>query len=166
MVNSFFFEIKLKKILNVFISRLRKTVGNRVNIDFTKIGLEEGMIRLKNELILVEKDENCSTIKTADPRLEENFTSFAVTPNDFEYNNKPVINWTEVEVNLWFKNRNISFYITDNLSPCDGKILEQLYQMSKEVPEFFYSTLRADAKANIRDIAYFTSELRNIFKLK
>jgi hypothetical protein len=42
--------------------------------------------------------------------------------------------------------------------------LEQLYRTLKEVPEFFHSILRADTKASLRDIVFFTTELKQLFK--
>ena len=71
--------------------------------------------------------------------------------------------WTEIEVNKWLNDQNIKPTIIENISPCDGKLLDQLFQISKEVPEFFFSSLRADSKASLKDVAYFTSELKSLF---
>jgi hypothetical protein len=71
--------------------------------------------------------------------------------------------WTEAEVDKWLNDQNIKASIIENISPCDGKLLDQLHQMSKEVPEFFFSCLRADSKASLKDVAYFTSELKSLF---
>ena len=75
-------------------------------------------------------------------------------------NTKTVNEWVEIDVDNWFTEKKINNSIKANISPCDGKVLEQLFKMSIEVPEFFYSCLRNDTKANLKDLAFFATELR------
>ena len=55
------------------------------------------------------------------------------------------------------------------LLPCDGKLLNELYLIKMEAPEYFYSSIAASASSTdgglcIRDVAHFTSNLRNLFE--
>ena len=77
---------------------------------------------------------------------------------------KAVSNWSEEQVKEWFNNTKISNLIAENLAPCDGVLLEQLYATMTEVPEFFHSILRSDSKASLKDIVVFTSALKALFK--
>ena len=77
-----------------------------------------------------------------------------------------VSEWTETDVENWFHEKKILYSIKQNISPCDGNVLGQLYKMSIDVPEFFYSCLRNDTKANLKDLAFFANQLRLIHEKK
>ncbi len=68
--------------------------------------------------------------------------------------------WSQEQVVNYFKSKNVNDSIIENLMPCDGQLLEQLHQTLK----FFHSILRADSKASLRDIVFFTSVLKQLFK--
>jgi hypothetical protein len=77
-----------------------------------------------------------------------------------------VSDWTETDVDNWFLEKKILYSIKQNISPCDGNVLGQLYKMSVDVPEFFYSCLRNDTKANLKDLAFFANQLRLLHEKK
>jgi hypothetical protein len=165
-------------------------LGAKIYIDFTKYEFEECISRLKKELFsIIEiknelKNEKKTPAQTVEVETNETKTEVKVSGKQFVDKvfgkndikkiipeteiSKPIVShpahlWTEAEINFWLIDKNISPAIILNVSPCDGKLLEQLFRMSKEVPEFFFSSLRADTNASLKDIAYFTSELKILF---
>ena len=72
-------------------------------------------------------------------------------------------NWKENDVEKWFKDEAINVLILEDLRPCDGLILNQLFEILKTSPDFFYSTLTAKNKINLRDVAVFTYKLKRLF---
>ena len=75
-------------------------------------------------------------------------------------------NWSELQVIEWAKNLNINNSIIEDLKPCNGKILNQLFKILITAPEFFYCALTAKNRINLRDVAVFTSELEILFKIQ
>jgi hypothetical protein len=76
-----------------------------------------------------------------------------------------VTEWKENDVEKWFKDEEINALILNDLKPCDGLILNQLYEILKTSPDFFYSALTVKNKEiNLRDVAVFTYKLKNLFK--
>lgn len=75
-----------------------------------------------------------------------------------------VLKWNESEVEEWIRMKKIDISILDDLRPCDGRILNQLYKILTTAPEFFYCALTAKNKISLRDVAVFTSELESLFK--
>jgi hypothetical protein len=76
---------------------------------------------------------------------------------------KSVQDWKEIEVLNWLKSKEISSKIIEAITPCDGALLNELNQILKRVPEFFYSNLRSESNANFKDLAVFSFELRALF---
>ena len=72
--------------------------------------------------------------------------------------------WSEEEVNNWFKNKKIKDLIIKRLVPCDGGLLEQLYQMLVTAPEFFHSILSSDS--SLKETLFFSAELKKLFSIK
>lgn len=131
-------------------------MGTKIYIDFTKHEFDVCMDRLKKELSL------STAVNSNIDKKETNVRKLSANREDDGYEDK-ISSWNQVETENWFKNRRISIPIRENMSPCDGRLLSQLYKMSNEVPEFFYSTLRSDTKASLKDIAIFASELDLLF---
>ena len=75
-----------------------------------------------------------------------------------------VLKWNESDVEEWIRMKKIDISILDDLRPCDGRILNQLYKILTTAPEFFYCALTAKNKISLRDVAVFTSELESLFK--
>lgn len=96
--------------------------------------------------------------------VESEKTKTETTTPELSYKIKFNMDWSEDNVNNWFKKRKISESIIEYLSPCNGNLLEQLYITLIEIPEFFHSMLRADSRASLKEIVYFASELRQLFQ--
>lgn len=77
------------------------------------------------------------------------------------------INWTETQVQKWFIEKKIDQSIIKNISPCDGRVLYELFMIKNETPEFFYKSIgyvnNSFKNSNLRDIAHFSYELKKIF---
>jgi hypothetical protein len=142
------------------ILRLGFILGAKIYIDFTKYGFDECMTRLEKELKMF--DQGDTKIIQQNDCIEQD-TAEKIPSSELIVKKKSVYLWTIEDTENWFNNKKIHSSIKENMSPCDGRLLEQLYKMSHEVPEFFYSTLRLDTKANLKDIACFTVELRLLF---
>lgn len=78
-------------------------------------------------------------------------------------NTKKVLDWTESQVNEWLKEKKIHKKIVDNITPCNGKLLNQLYSIKSEAPEFFYHSVASNKTLPTIEIVLFVSELTNLF---
>ena len=72
--------------------------------------------------------------------------------------------WTENQVEKWSIEKKILKDILENILPCNGKILNQLYNIKVEAPEFFYKSISSNKVLPTREIAIFTLELDILFK--
>ena len=112
------------------------------------------------------KEIETSEEKTSAVELTEEIKNYQTEINlpPFTNNVKFNLDWNEEDVNNWFKRRRINESIVECLTPCHGSLLKQLYITLIEIPEFFHSILRSDSKASLKDIVYFASELKLLFK--
>lgn len=150
-------------------------LGAKIYIDFTKYDFEECTSRLRKELSNIrnendKREKKIEEVHQISNKIEEDIVIVEDTIidtkifiNSVKEKNENAYYWTEAEVGNWLNEKKIKTSIIENIAPCDGKLLQQLYQISKEVPEFFYSSLRADSKASLKDVAFFTSELKSLF---
>ena len=76
---------------------------------------------------------------------------------------KKISDWSELDVQNWLVTKKVATQIIEAITPCDGLLLVELFQILKTAPEFFYSNLRIESKASVKDLANFSSELRFIF---
>ncbi len=77
------------------------------------------------------------------------------------------LDWSEVEVEKWCKEKLIHPNIENHLKPCNGKLLYEFFLIKNESPDFFYRQIAINKSSTkpvlIRDIAIFTLELKKIF---
>lgn len=88
------------------------------------------------------------------------------TTHDSTKTSTKKLEWSEADVDKWLSETNVHPVIVNNLRPCNGKILYQLFTMLDNAPEFFYQAMRADSNNAIllKDLAYFSYELNRLFK--
>lgn len=67
-----------------------------------------------------------------------------------------VENWSETDVKEWFVKNNMNLAILDHLFPCSGIVLQQIYDMKKTAPEFFYQSLKEIKGLSLSSISLFT----------
>ena len=75
--------------------------------------------------------------------------------------------WNENKVNEWMTANKISSKIRNNINPCSGEILFQLYSILKFNPEFFYGSLQRNEFSGWRDLkelAHFCLKLKELFE--
>ena len=136
-------------------------------LDYATLDIDEFIIKLKEELNRIKMQVVTHQIqpKPVDVYLTvKNEERTEIKETTKTENKKAICDWSKQEVDLWFKNKKITSSIVENLSPCDGNLLDQLHLTLNQVPEFFHSILRSDSKASLKDIVIFTGELRALFK--
>ena len=138
-------------------------IKDKLYIDLTKHEqFEDFASQLQSNLISIKVIGNNSN--NAENLSHSNHIEMKVKAPVFKSKIRAPSSWTEEEVREWFNNKKIKDSIVQNLSPCDGSLLEQLYITLTEVPEFFHSILRSDSNASLKDIVIFTSALKTLFK--
>ncbi len=148
-----------------YLLRLNPLLKDGNFLDYVTPDIEEFIPLLKQEITRIQLNSTAQReIPITNSTTTKNEEVIEIQPNKTEQKVKKVCNWTAQEANLWFKKKKITNLIFENLSPCDGKLLEQLHVTLNQVPEFFHSILRADSKASLKEIVTFTGELRDLFK--
>lgn len=139
-------------------------LGSRIFIDFTKYEFSECIRRLLLEIDNYHKSEVGSTLTAVDKPSEET-NKIETTTNHIENDKvKKAEDWTERDVKRWLKEKHINKLIVQNVSPCNGKILNQLYSIQCNAPEFFYKSITSNKVIQTKDIAVFSYELKLIFQ--
>lgn len=142
------------KILNYSLFFKGIVRGSKIFIDFTKFEFSESIRRLLIEIKhCVEEDNRRSSSIITEPvvRIEPKETNHC-------------IDWTEIDVSKWLREKEIHQIIVENVYPCNGRVLYQLYKMQCEAPEFFYKSISSKYGIPTRCIAHFAIELKDIFQ--
>ena len=72
--------------------------------------------------------------------------------------------WNEDQVNEWFLANEIDQTLVRNLTPSNGIILKELYEMRRDAPEAFYQTLNSTKDIKfLPALLKFTHCLKNLF---
>ena len=110
------------------------------------------MRRLKEEICSYHKvqiNENVNTEKDKIPLI--------TSSKKINCNENKTIDWSELEVDNWLSAKNINKTISENVKPCNGKILFQLYEIMISAPEFFFTSITSqDSRISTREVASFT----------
>jgi hypothetical protein len=78
--------------------------------------------------------------------------------------NEDKIDWNESNVERWLADKEINPIIVNNVKPCNGLLLYELYYMLNNAPEFFYSSITSyNSNVPTRDAAKFSYELKKLF---
>ena len=67
------------------------------------------------------------------------------------------------EVRKWIAEHKFHSGIEAILTNFDGELLEQLHNISKTAPEFFFTTLKQNGEVDLFSIVMFSNELKKIF---
>jgi hypothetical protein len=137
-----------------------------------KYEFDECIRRLKLEIDSVKK----STVKIINPKqpaTQEHLHSQSSIPASNSNTKETISNqtpneltWVQEDVEKWFAEKNLNLEILNDLKPCDGKLLRQLFIMSNAAPDFFYHALSSKKYLSLRDTAMFASELAILFQKK
>src|SRR5690606_3392919 len=131
--------IESKKLLE-----RRSPIGSSVSREQLDERIEQ--ISIKH----MEQNEEYRT--TVSPRLVMHThrpPSNLLLPRLTSSNSDQPIDWNEVQVEKWLRLKQVSVEIHRNITPCDGKILYQIYSMLIDAPEFFYVSI---SSRNGRDV--------------
>ena len=166
-------------------------VGSRIFIDFTKLEFHQATTELKRNLNLILNKQPDTPAHTKTPHAARATPTRSASENASEIvgklvshkntspgsNNKPqtldmavderAIAMTVDEVANWFTKAGIHKSLADNLTPCTGQVLHQLFEMLAYNPEFFYGSLKTSVSSlkDLMHLAHFCAELKNLFVL-
>jgi hypothetical protein len=143
-------------------------MGDKIFINFMKYDFDECLKRLKNEL-----DCACNLLSHKPILKESKITNDKLVSfnNNNNNNNKALVvsnksslieSWNEQNVIEWFKENNLNIKILEELKPCNGILLSQLYEMKTEAPEFFYQSLKSN-QVNLNSLILFAFNLKKLF---
>ena len=148
---------------NEFLSKLEEELNYIIVPENIIIKSHPWMLPVQETAILEVLEEETKTDTANEDTISLSSMPSIASPlveNKLRFN----FEWNEEHVYNWLKSRNINDSIIACFTPCSASLLEQLYITLIEIPEFFHTILRADSKASLKDIVYFASELRLLFK--
>jgi hypothetical protein len=167
--------IKFIFIINI-LGWLGIILGSKMFINFKKYDWEECIRRLRAEILSLQKksakqQKQPKKLSKTPPLNNNNMISSneKLTTTEDSKPEAPLkqnkLEWKEEDVDSWIHEKKFSQTLIENIKPCNGKILYQLFIMCKNAPEFFYSSLRNESNNNIslKDLALFSYELNNLF---
>lgn len=144
-------------------------IGDKIFVDFVKYEFEESMKRLIQQIQL--NNSNKTSLKQSIvPEIKQSTTTTAPplvnkTINDSDNNKINAENWNAAQVKEWCTKNNISKYIIDSLDDeIDGGVLYQLYDLKKNLPQFFYQSITKNEKVDHISVAKFSNFLKKLFE--
>lgn len=126
-----------------------------------KYTFADAVEKLLNQLHLIKMSTEAKTETVLTVAVSQN--SHEVEETHYTQDSRDISNWSEAQVENWFKTKGNSL-IYDQLKPCDGLLLQQLYEMQINAPEFFYQYISLDNKLDKRSILVFSSSLKLLFR--
>lgn len=146
-------------------------LGSKIFIDFTKYDFDECTKRLMKEIVAVfsqkysfEKDlslEESSQLGSRGSSSSSANLSALITSLNSELNTET--DWTENDVDKWLMEKKFNSFIIESIRPSDGKLLYSMFKMFETAPESFYSSLNRNGHITLRELVYFSTELKNLF---
>ena len=134
-------------------------LGSKIFIDFTKYDFEECIKRLIKEVIQFnESKEDVKENEKLENEIKEPIEK-KIIPKSIN-----ALNWSELDAEKWIKDKKFHKEIAESLLPCNGKLLNQLFEMYNKIPDYFYSSLNGSKTIRLRDLLYFSNELKEIFE--
>lgn len=115
-------------------------MGDKIFVNFMKYDFIECIRRLKNEINQHYKDEIVPANVTAVNISLTTSSISSTTVVAVKANNEPE-KWNKEKVKQWFEANEISKLILDHLDPCDGDIINQMFDMKLRAPEFFFQSM-------------------------
>jgi len=73
--------------------------------------------------------------------------------------------WSNDEVKEWFCANKMEA-LHEFLSPINGRILTQLYEIKQHTPEFFFKSITKNESIDLKTIAIFSDLLLDLFENK
>jgi hypothetical protein len=131
-----------------------------------KYDFKECIRRLKNEIDNINNKKIDSKIETSNTMNEDENQKITSVSNNQIVINEKLLSMTESDVDEWLISKQFRTSIVNCISPCNGKILYQMWSILQTCPEFFYTAMRSDSenKIGLKDLASFAYELNCLFK--
>jgi len=166
-------------------------IGDRILINFPKYEFDECLKQLRHEIKACQEElnitraasETVTTTATLNPRADgesvsrrsssashhhHHHTSSGVSRHRRKSSstlNATILKWSELECKEWFNKNNINVNIYEYLQPCTGVVLNQIYDMKCNAPEFYYQAMSKTKNANMSSISLFTFYLSKLFEV-
>ncbi|CAF0894381.1 unnamed protein product [Brachionus calyciflorus] len=121
-------------------------ISDKIFVNFMKYSFEECIQRLEGEI---------NTITNKEVSINKNGNE-----------KKSISSWDESQVNEWFINNKIDMKIYEKFLPFNGVILQQLYEMRRDAPEFYYQSIKFKdtEQIDLNSIMNFTHLLKTLFE--
>jgi len=143
-------------------------LGAKNHINFT-LNFEQCMGQLGQEIDQVLDKDSDGKLKTLRTDTESGKVQLFSQEAHRRFKlDASVLNWSEREVQVWLREKNVHPVISANLSSFSGKVLGELFLMKEQTPGFFYQSVsitRGEINADLllKDLALFSHELRRLF---
>ncbi|RNA19530.1 hypothetical protein BpHYR1_029543 [Brachionus plicatilis] len=122
---------------------------DKMNVNFIKYSFEECIKRLKHEL---------DSLVTVSVENGPKNGSGSMEKCSIE-------TWDRAKVKEWFDLNQINMLILDKINISDGAILQQLYEMRRDAPEFYFQLLNSN-QIDAHSMLKFTFCLKKLIELK
>ena len=88
-------------------------------------------------------------------------TTLSITQSE---NDDNVENWSENRVRLWFIENQLNLNIFEKMKPFDGSCLKEMFQVKKNLSQFYYESLKDIKDIKLNNIILFSSCLDKLFR--
>lgn len=147
-------------------------LGSKIFVDFQKYELQECFRRLSKELNLycdtkkatVREEAVVCSKPTATEQPQPTTTTSTAASIKTSKEQPAVLKWSPKKVETWLTEKRIHEVIIQNIVPCSGKILAQLYEMQSQCPSFFYGSITSNQQVPTSQVATFAFELKSLFE--
>lgn len=132
-------------------------MGDKIFVDFTKYSFDESMSRLIKQIQL-------NTNPNETPSLEKKVEFVNIKEVKPVLDKKQAIKmWSNEQTKEWFFKNNLTD-VYNVLSPINGRVLLQLYEIKQHTPEFFFKSLVKNDYIDLRSVAIFSDLLIELFE--
>ena len=144
---------------------LSKLVENRAFVDFTlQDSLDESVKQLESHVVeLVYGKTTCQV-------EHETLKSSASTKSKYKSMDRKIVArakvielWSETQVRAWFEKNALNTDFFNYLTPFDGEILRQLYEIRCDAPHFFNKSFKRIGNFNVSSLGSFSFQLQKLF---
>lgn len=104
----------------------------------------------------IEQTNVQKTIDSTNKPINASINNFGVA-----FETITVEQWSEYQVKEWFESNQIDQRLINDLTPCTGIVLKELYEMRRDAPEAFFQTLNSN-----KDVKFLPSVLKFCHCLK
>jgi hypothetical protein len=155
-------------------------LGSRIYVDFTKYEFDECLRRLSKEIVVVyeqvynlssDRDEFRNMPMVSEETIEHvpselgmtSWSNLSLMISSRSGDIADKTEWTATDVDKWLDEKQFHEDVIRSVRPSNGKLLYSMYKMLETAPEAFYASLNKSSSVTLRDLVYFSSELKNLY---